>query len=89
MIFLMPVEDAILRCCPSSKLARVAIAGAKVEGVGRVRRSADLAVWEAKHLVAKPRAVGLGRRAIDVAERSAAAGEEVAGFIAAEEKIVS
>jgi hypothetical protein len=57
-----------------------------VEGLTVVRRVleswADLAVWEARHLVAKLQVCRMGTRAIEDAERRAA-GAEVAGLMTA------
>jgi hypothetical protein len=56
------------------------------EGLAVVRRvldsCADLAVWEARLLVAKPQVCRMGRRVMDDAERRAAEAE-VAGLMTA------
>jgi hypothetical protein len=78
----MPVEDAILRCPMCVQKLGVVVQ----ELFGLVRRVleswADVAVWEARHLVAKLHVCDRESRAIDVAERRAAQAE-VAGLMAA------
>jgi hypothetical protein len=81
LIFLIPVEDAILYC-PICVYKLCVLAGELFAVVRRGLAScADLAaVWEPKHRVAKPQVWRRGSRAIDVAERRAA-GAEVTGLM--------
>jgi hypothetical protein len=79
LIFLIPVEDAIL-CCPMwvCKLSGV-VEGLFAPGRRVVERWADVAagtILDARHLVAKVHVCRRGSRAIEAAERIAAEAEE-------------
>ena len=76
------VEDAIL-CCPMC----VYKFGVFTEGLfailGRVvERGADVAIWDAKHLVAKLHVCRRGDRAVKVAARRAAGVDAIGRMVA-------